>query len=373
MSNGGFTNLHVFSGSDGSYPTGLIQGSDGNFYGATLGNGAVPAPGSDGTVFVLTPNGALTNLVIFNGTNGAEPRGLVQADDGNLYGTVLYTDANEYGAIFKVTPDGRLSTLYSFNGTNGSDPCLFCANGSNLYGATLYGGIGYSGGSISGFGTIFKITTNGVFTSLSSFGYTNGGNPAGIVLGTDGNFYGATPHGGGNGGGTLFELSFGSPPVITTQPTNQLLAPGTTAAFVISAVGTPPLTYAWQGNGLCLADDGRITGSQYAALSIANTGLCDAGPYQVIVANPYGSTTSSVAALSLNVPPAFQTVTRTAGTLSLNWSAVLRQSYQLQFKDDLNQPNWNSIGAPLIASNAVIGWSDLMTNSQRFYRMVLLP
>jgi uncharacterized repeat protein (TIGR03803 family) len=293
---------------------------------------------------------------------------LIQCLDGSLYGTTGGGGTGSNGTVFRLTTNGVLTTHFSFNGTNGASPATALVLGAdgNLYGTT-------QGGGGAAAGTVFELMTNGGFTNLHVFSGSDGSYPTGLIQGSDGNFYGATPHGGGNGGGTLFELSFGSPPVITTQPTNQLLAPGTTAAFVISAVGTPPLTYAWQGNGLCLADDGRITGSQYAALSIANTGLCDAGPYQVMVANPYGSTTSSVAALSLNVPPAFQTVTRTAGTLSLNWSAVLRQSYQLQFKDDLNQPNWNSIGAPLIASNAVIGWSDLMTNSQRFYRMVLLP
>src|SRR5205809_7255222 len=74
--------------SDGTYPTGgLIQARDGNFYGTTVGGGS----SGDGTVFKIDPAGTLTTLHSFASSNGASPyAGLIQAKDGSLYGTTIY-------------------------------------------------------------------------------------------------------------------------------------------------------------------------------------------------------------------------------------------------------------------------------------------
>ncbi|SPE50062.1 hypothetical protein SBV1_1030001 [Verrucomicrobia bacterium] len=87
-----------------------MQSSDGNLYGTTDGGGA----GVGGTVFRMTPSGALTTMVSFNGTNGISPPGLVQGSDGNFYGTTEYGGANGRGTVFQVTPAGVLTTLVSF-------------------------------------------------------------------------------------------------------------------------------------------------------------------------------------------------------------------------------------------------------------------
>ena len=90
---------------------GLVQGSDGNFYGTTDGGGA----GSCGTVFQMTPAGVLTTLVSFKGANGNDPQGgLVQGTDGNFYGTTEYGGANGQGTVFQVTTNATLTTLVSF-------------------------------------------------------------------------------------------------------------------------------------------------------------------------------------------------------------------------------------------------------------------
>ena len=114
----GFQVLFSFSGTNGSNPNaGLVQGSDGNFYGTTYFGGA----NSNGTVFRMTPGGLLTTLVSFNGSNGMWPEaGLVQGSDGNFYGTTSSDGASGLGTVFKMTPAGVLTTLVVFNGTNGS-------------------------------------------------------------------------------------------------------------------------------------------------------------------------------------------------------------------------------------------------------------
>jgi uncharacterized repeat protein (TIGR03803 family) len=116
---GARTTLVSFGGANGVFCiSGLVQGSDGNFYGTTAGGGAgCSATGAGGTVFKMTPAGALTTLVYFNGANGISPQAaLVQGSDGNFYGTTTYGGPGSGGTVFKVTPDGVLTTLVAFGG-----------------------------------------------------------------------------------------------------------------------------------------------------------------------------------------------------------------------------------------------------------------
>ena len=115
------TALVSFAITNGALPlAGLVQGSDGNFYGTTS---QTFSTNDIGTIFKMTPAGALTTLVAFNGTNGANPRaGLLQGNDGNFYGTTAGITESDPGMIFKMTPAGELTKLVSFNGTNGAAP-----------------------------------------------------------------------------------------------------------------------------------------------------------------------------------------------------------------------------------------------------------
>jgi uncharacterized repeat protein (TIGR03803 family) len=215
---GAFTTLYSFCAqpncADGDGPfSGVIQASDGNFYGTTYGGGAL----GDGTVFEMTQTGTLTTLNSFAGTNGLGPGGIVQAIDDNFYGTTLYGGAGSAyglsgnGTVFEITPGGALTMLYSFcsqtNCTDGGGPTtLFQAADGNFYGTTLYGGA-------YGNGTIFKITAAGALTTIYSFcaehSCTDGKEPTGVMQAADGNLYGTTLHGGGSGVGTIFEIIAG--------------------------------------------------------------------------------------------------------------------------------------------------------------------
>lgn len=201
--------------SDGANPSGgLIQGSDGNFYGPTAVGGTFGA----GSVFKLTPAGAFATLASFDLTNGKDPAfgSLIQASDGNFYGTTLAGGANTAcggnggcGTVFKMTPRGALTIVYSFcaqtNCTDGYELFGGLVEGSdgNLYGTTAEGGA-------NGYGTVFKLSTTGALTTLHSFdSYPDGAYPeAALIQGTDGNFYGTTPQGGTNGvAGTVFQIT----------------------------------------------------------------------------------------------------------------------------------------------------------------------
>lgn len=197
------TVLHSFAGgSDGAEPmTALIQASDGNFYGTTDLGGT----NGDGTVFKITPAGDETVLYSFPGDYGDNLSGLIQASDGNFYGIRVHDGVSGCGTAFRITPAGLETVLYSFAG--GNDGCnpqsgLMQASDGNFYGTTVLGGAGDGG-------TVFKITPAGVETVLHSFsGGSDGSSPvAGVIQANDGNFYGTTWSGGANNEGTVFELT----------------------------------------------------------------------------------------------------------------------------------------------------------------------
>lgn len=190
---------------DGDIPLGaLVQGANGNFYGTTDLGGTHDA----GTVFEVTAAGKLTTLHSFSGTGedgNGPPAGLVLASNGNFYGTTAGGGAHSHGTIFEMTPAGALTTIHSFAGADGAGPSgsLIQATNRNIYGVTLVGGT-------QGDGAIFEITLSGKLTTLYSFGSHkgDGANPwAGLVQGMNGDLYGTTLGRGSFGDGTFFKLS----------------------------------------------------------------------------------------------------------------------------------------------------------------------
>jgi uncharacterized repeat protein (TIGR03803 family) len=217
---GAFMALHDFD-STGGYPNELLQALDGEFYGTTYLYGTHSA----GTVFRITRDGILTTLYNFCSqkrcADGANPFGrLVQTADGNFYGTTRYGGATKSGTFFKIA-GGKLTTLYTFCSlpvcADGALPSgtLAQATDGNFYGTTSSGGTSIPGG------TVFQITPEGRLTTLHSFNLTDGNVPSGGLLqGTDGKFYGTTATGGTGGDcpsgcGTIFSLDTGLGPFVS--------------------------------------------------------------------------------------------------------------------------------------------------------------
>jgi uncharacterized repeat protein (TIGR03803 family) len=215
------TNVYSFlgnGGNDGGAPeAGLVQGTNGNFYGTCITGGV--SPYDTGTIFVVNPRGVEATLHTFLGPladDGEAPRdSLVLGRDGNYYGTTSGGGTNDDGndgIIFRVNPVTGLETnLYSFGSytNDGINPlcALVLGNDGNFYGTT-------SGGGTYDDGTVFRISLGGVYTNIYSFGGTptDGNWPyAGLVLGNDGYFYGTTAGGGSNanftGIGTVFKIT----------------------------------------------------------------------------------------------------------------------------------------------------------------------
>jgi uncharacterized repeat protein (TIGR03803 family) len=253
----GYTLLYPFDQTNGanSYSP-LLVGTDGNFYGTTYVGGSVSGSFKNtGVVFKMTPSGRYSVLYAFcalaNCDDGANPYGgLVQATDGNFYGTTEYggTGAGglRQGVVFKLTPAGHFTVLHSFCSvagcTDGANPYggLVQATDGNFYGTTTSGGTHSYGG-------IFQITPSGKYKVLYNFDYTTGAYPeVTLIQHTNGVLYGDTSQGGTARVGVFFSLGMGLPPFAKLVAwwgkvggTVELLGQGFKGATSVSFNGTP--------------------------------------------------------------------------------------------------------------------------------------
>jgi uncharacterized repeat protein (TIGR03803 family) len=202
---GTVTVLHSFSLAEGAGPYAPpIQGTDGNFYGTTTIGGQ-----GFGAVYKVTSAGGFTTLYTFDNTHGAAPFApLIQAKDGNFYGTTVAGGTSDFGTAFKITPAGVLTVLYNFDSTHGSGPYAPLLQGSD---GSFYG-TARGGGSKNNGGVVFKLTAAKKLTVLYNFDATgatkDGVRPyAGLVQASDGKFYGVASAGGTNSAGTLYRIT----------------------------------------------------------------------------------------------------------------------------------------------------------------------
>lgn len=259
-----FTNLYDFTnGSDGSASIQkLVLGADGNLYGTALGGAD-----SAGVAFMLGTDGSNFQVIhtFTGGSDGSFPVSLVQYSDGNFYGATSAGGAGSGGTFFQIVPNGANSTfntLYSF--MPASDGYDFTSYGSNS-GALSIGGDGkfyattFQGGANS-LGQIVQLDSLGHKTDVFDFTATLN-SPSGVSLleSTDGNLYGTTQYTGtyGEGGGSIYKLTIGLPPVIQLSPSVNAVEPG--SSFTLTWAVTNAFSKDAQ---ICLANssDGSWTG-----------------------------------------------------------------------------------------------------------------
>jgi uncharacterized repeat protein (TIGR03803 family) len=405
---GSYTTLYSFVGSPtgGGHPNaGLVQGSGSNFYGTTDFGGTV----NSGTVFQISSSGSYSNLYSFGipPNDGAEPlAGLVQGSDGNFYGTTYFGGTYSNGTVFRISSSGVYTSLYSFGiyPTDGANPSAGLVQGSdgNFYGTTSVGGTSTNCGP-TGCGTMFRISPSGNYTNLYSFGnYTNDGAvPAGLVQGSDGNFYGTTYLGGlitlcTNGCGMVFRISpsgsetnlysFVGSPNDGQEPAAGLVQGsdgnfyGTTlqggaassgTVFRISSSGSYSNLYSFKGN----SNDGGwpidppvqgSNGNFYGTTQFGGT-------------NEHGTIFEMIFPLSLPPWPINQitSVHLVATNIVFSIPSIAGETYQLQFSSSMNPTNWSNI--PGVSVTNCIGALLTVTNfggaigPQGFYRFDITP
>jgi uncharacterized repeat protein (TIGR03803 family) len=241
---GKLTTIHNFKGDDGGSPmAALLQISSGDFYGTTYAGGTYGL----GTVFKMTAGGKVTTLYSFCAQSGCADgeypsASLIQGNDGDFYSTTYSGGTDGYGTVFKITPKGKLTTLHSFydDGAHPQAPLIQATDG-NFYGVT-YSGDGSSEPCIAG--CLFQITPTGTLMNLFQFDTEAAGlQPVGgLTQDTSGNLYGSTYHGGSGGegadSGTIFEAPVGLGPFVTTTPTFGKLPKNGKSGTAVTILGT---------------------------------------------------------------------------------------------------------------------------------------
>lgn len=365
--NGTVTTLHSFDGiNDGVDPVGqLALSTNGSFFGIAENYNYQP------TLINITTNGTVATLTVLSNVSYA--LGITMGSDGRLYGTDYYNhiftvdpdsdsfavlhafgnsgyiysvltvglDGLLYGttgdSIFKMDYNANLTTNYTFaNIAEGHDPSAYLAWATNgdLYGVTGTGGA-------YGYGTIFKLSTNAELTTLYSFGQrtnwdgtsVDGSYPASLIWGPDGMLYGPTLYGGCNNSGTVFRIS----------------ADGTfeTLVWFNSAIGSKPSL-----GQLVVGLDQNIYGTTSSGGPLGNGTI-----YRI------------------NLVPNTQSISASCddtGTVTITAPTIPGHTYQLQYTSSLSPADWQNLNSPTTATLTSLTFADSPTDTQRFYRIVLV-
>jgi uncharacterized repeat protein (TIGR03803 family) len=329
--NGNLTTLHHFTGgADGYWPIGgLIQGSDGRFYGTTHG--------SYGTVFAMDADGTVTTLHTFSGADGNTPYGgVMQASDGRFYGTTENGGVANNGTLFVIDSAGTFNTIVNFNYSIGIDPSGRLIEGPDgrLYGTTVAGGNHSSGGYDDAMGTVFAITKAGTLTTLHTFHAVYVGTSyvdpegalvrGGLTFGSDGRLYGSTEIAGPNLYGTFFALDLSGTLTILFNGRSDFYPSGHGPALVEGpdgrlygttwAIGGGGSVYAIDGSGalevLHVFNPGDVGRSPDGGLTLGFDGLfygvtqSGANSFGTIYAiDPTGSSFSTLYAFAASATP----------------------------------------------------------------------
>ena len=306
MTPSGFlTTLYEFDNTHGRLPTALIQGTDGNFYGTTVSGGTLTGTASiNGVIFKMTPAGHLVWVHNFTGTDGAVPYGpIIQARDGNFYGTTKSGGSSGYGVVYKITPAGVYKVLFNFNATAGpgTNPYagLVQATDGKFYGAAVT--------ALAGHGILYQITLAGAYTTAYTFTPTTGQLPfVSLFQNTNGILYSDT-YGGGTGSlchcGVAYSLNAGLHPFVA------LLTTSGKAGLVIQILGNglTGTTSVKFGTG---SASFTVVSDTFMTAVVPATGTTGA----VTVATPSGFRVSSK---TFRVLPVISSFSPTSGTVGI--------------------------------------------------------
>ncbi len=332
----GFKVIHFFTmaTNDGGSPFGgLLQASDGELYGTTQ-FGGIASGGGDGVVFKMDLSGSnFTVLHSFSNVDGSAPEcALIEGTNGALYGTTYSGGTSNSGTLFRIDKDGNnFSVFHNFaGGTNdGAHAYASLCEGPNgrLYGATVSGGLHDAG-------IVFSLDHSGnSYTVLYNFGdaANDGASPYNnLVQGPDGLLYGTTYFGGNSTGGTVYGLNpDGSGYTVLVR-------------FAGNSNGANP-------NPLILASDGAFYGT------------CNES-------GPLGDGT--LFKLTGVLLPVLARPIRIVGAWQINGHGTANANYTLLASTNFSAPksNWTVLGPVATDSSGNFQFNDPAILPQRFYQ-----
>jgi uncharacterized repeat protein (TIGR03803 family) len=315
---GQVTVLHNFTGRDGARPWGrLRQASDGYFYGTATFGGA----GGAGTVFKVSATGEFQLLHSFaaNLSEGYQPLGdMAEAADHSLFGsTSLYT------SIFRISADGVFTTVLWLEGVTGYGfTRFFRASDGFLYGTTGQGGD-------YGYGTVFRMSEAGDFTTLFSFDVRDGNFPNPLVEHHDGDLYGTTVYGGDKHSGTVFRIT--------------KAGRFTRLHSFSKSDGREPMGELAEGA------DGNLYGVTRSG------GGFDSGTIFRLAQRP------------------LLRIQRRDGGIEVSWSSFAAGRYRVESTPALADLRWSAVSPELAATGTTTALSVPPDSESKFFRVVLLP
>ena len=373
---GTYTPVHLFVGTDGANPvSGLIRVGD-TFYGTTEYGGIGSTGGGfsgRGTLFKMGTNGSNFSVIFyFNGTNGNDVTAPPLYFGDALYATAAQGGQYNAGVTLRMTTNGTLDWQYSFKGgTNGNVPASGVTDGGdgNLYGTTVSGGSHASG-------TAYRMTTNGIHALLYDFLGTTDGKDARepLTKGRDGNVYGVTTSATAQNSGTIFRIttngSFTTMLSFHEDQSSQLhsLTVGDDGEFYGTAFyggdHGAGLVYRFTMNGQFTPVYSSLGGTNRdSSLNALAT-----GSDRCLWTTTYASNTIC----RLSSPLLSEIVTQHVacdGIQTLIAMSVRDLTYQWEVSTNLKIGPWTNAGSQFVASGAYSSISVSPTNSMAFYRL----
>lgn len=371
------TTLHHFAGGqDGALPVApLVQASDGSFYGTTSSGGHV----GWGTIFRVTTNGEFATLASFGPSIGFE-RGfaLVQGNDGNLYGTASPSACSGcFGSVFRITTDGNLTALLTLQEGYDMQGLLMGSDG-NFYGVTQ------DRSGVEPRGTVLKILPGGTPTTLAVMG---GAYPATLLQSADGNFYGTTASSSTSAGtvfrmtasGSVFTLASLADPNGINGINPYVLVEGSDGILY----GMAQFAGSYDGGTIfSVTPEGQFEPLASPAFAPSYLRIFDQPTLVEVTKGTFWGSSSSGGAYGLGLifsfrvpehPPAFQSISKVDGRVILTWRSTVGRQYQVQYNCGFIETNWTDLASAMIATDRLTTVSDASDQSQRFYRLSLLP